>query len=413
MKIQGGALFYVVSITLVISVTCSLFLYSALLAKQSFMFLLKDKRLIENIDNGINLISCLPETVELGDEKIIDLFGQTQDSVLIKRSSWGIFEKYSVTAFSMGDSLSKTFLVGNEYTDLSALFLLDQGRPLKLAGNTKITGNCFLPRAGVERAYIEGQNFSGDKLINGIVKSSTNKFADLNQELVLTLQDQLQGNFNESFIDVELTDSLENKSLDETFLIKAVNPITLSGYYSGNITFHSKQRIIVKKQAQINGVILIAPEIIFEQDFSGSVQAFASDSIHVGEKCTLSFPSVLGLIPRKENLRPGNLIIGEDCNFSGTIFCYETNFDPKKRALVTIEPRSELIGEIISSSALDLKGKIWGEVICEKFLLRTSSSIYENHLLNAEINSVNVPKGMLFSRLRIKDNKKINVARYL
>ena len=34
---------------------------------------------------------------------------------------------------------------------------------------------------------------------------------------------------------------------------------------------------------------------------------------------------------------------------------------------------------------MDFKGKVYGALSCDHFLLTTPSSVYENHLLNAEI----------------------------
>ena len=34
---------------------------------------------------------------------------------------------------------------------------------------------------------------------------------------------------------------------------------------------------------------------------------------------------------------------------------------------------------------IELKGDVWGSVYCDKFILSTSSSVYENHLLDATI----------------------------
>ena len=64
------------------------------------------------------------------------------------------------------------------------MYLADQNKPLSLTGRTQITGNCYLPKAGVKRAYIEGKSFVGNKLINGTKYNSNKTLPPINKELI-------------------------------------------------------------------------------------------------------------------------------------------------------------------------------------------------------------------------------------
>ncbi|MEZ5199162.1 MAG: hypothetical protein R2764_23105 [Bacteroidales bacterium] len=52
----------------------------------------------------------------------------------------------------------------------------------------------------------------------------------------------------------------------------------------------------------------------------------------------------------------------------------------------------ELSGQIYWDGIFDFKGKVYGSVACKKFLLKTPSSIYENHLMDVRIDLESLSK---------------------
>lgn len=63
--------------------------------------------------------------------------------------------------------------------------------------------------------------------------------------------------------------------------------------------------------------------------------------------------------------------------------------------LMQIEEEVQITGNVYCFDKIELKGKIKGSITCNKFLLRTSSSIYENHILNGEVNLNERPENYL------------------
>ena len=58
----------------------------------------------------------------------------------------------------------------------------------------------------------------------------------------------------------------------------------------------------------------------------------------------------------------------------------------KNQAIVSIGKETEITGQVYSSELLELKGGIIGGAFCKKLILKTPSSVYENHLMDAVIN---------------------------
>ena len=58
---------------------------------------------------------------------------------------------------------------------------------------------------------------------------------------------------------------------------------------------------------------------------------------------------------------------------------------------MSIEEGVNIIGLVYSNGYTSLRGNISGSLFCQGFLLRTHSALYENHLLNVQINADALP----------------------
>jgi len=59
---------------------------------------------------------------------------------------------------------------------------------------------------------------------------------------------------------------------------------------------------------------------------------------------------------------------------------------------------------VYSNGFLELKGEVFGSVVCQSFILRTASSVYENHLLNTTIDITKLPKNYVGVNWLKKEN---------
>ncbi len=274
---------------------------------------------------------------------------------------------------------------------LTALYLADQDKPLSLCGNTLIKGTCYLPKAGVKRAYIEGQSFSGDKLIDGPVKESQREIPEINKELIKSITSFAQKAVSDipaSTGEEAGQDSIINSFENNTICIVSTGPLRIDRkVYHGNIALISRKSIKISAGADLKDIILFAPRIEIEENFSGNLQAFATDTLIVGKKCKLAYPSVMGLISKNKTGSP-MLLVGEETEIAGAVFAIqEEKKDIPVLVKVILEKNAKLTGQLYTDGVLDLKGIVYGTVLCSRFILSTPSSVYENHLLNAIIDN--------------------------
>ena len=398
--LKGGALVYAIVLSLIVAIiSSSLIVFSYIHSYTSASYMLIEKARL-NSQSGFTLLLSGNEYL-LSKKQIIDLYDTQNDSVELVHQFWGAYEIISSTGFAKDTRINKTAIVGNNANnDTSlALYLANRNTPLAVCGKTSITGDCYLPEGNIKRTYIEGQNFIGNNIVTGKIHTAEKTVPELDKNLALSISNNFpyKNKAEDSLVSVNNTnfpDSANNSFANKTLYLYAKEKIRLSDkLYEGNICIFSEKRIVVSASCSLNDVILIAPIIEIEKDFEGSLQAFASDTLLIGKKVLLHYPSVLGMVNTKsiEN-KNMYLFIDEEASITGSVFLYDSHPNNQKQLKIIVGNKSQITGELYSNGIIDLKGNVYGSVVCTKFVLKTPSSVYDNQLLNVTINRTKLPK---------------------
>ncbi|MDF2456905.1 MAG: hypothetical protein K0R51_2898 [Cytophagaceae bacterium] len=392
-KVQAGALFVAVVIAFTIALLTTFLILMAyhfkLQARENIIL----KRLALNVNSSINLL-LTRETPSSGSLEELDLYGLGEDSVSIKHEYWGVYEVATAKAFSGRYALTKTVQYGYQVHDSSrvAIYLSDLSRPLSICGTTLIKGNCRLPEKGIQTTYIEGKSYNGpNELLTGKVYRSQSTLPPLNKDMLTHLNKLFDKSYMLSSAYKVLenfeADTLIQSFIDSTIVIYMGSHASISNqYFSGNIIFYADESIEVDASAVLENTILVAPAIKIKRDFKGSLQAFATDSVIVEEKCSLNYPSVIGLFKKDHQVQQPHIRIKADALVQGVLFSTQSEeVTDMLQTLITVEKDATLQGQLYADGYADIKGKVLGSVYCNKFVLKTPSSVYENHLLDAVI----------------------------
>ncbi len=121
-----------------------------------------------------------------------------------------------------------------------------------------------------------------------------------------------------------------------------------------------------------------------ESNLKGNAQLFAYQSIEIGENVELYYPSIVGLLGKYEK---NFLSIEKGSSIQGEIFMVKSPRSNKNyHGYMNVAENSIIEGAVFSDSDLDFKGTCHGSLVTQKFILRTASSIYENHVIGATLN---------------------------
>jgi len=196
-------------------------------------------------------------------------------------------------------------------------------------------------------------------------------------------------------------------------LVESSGDINLSDItLEGRIVIKSDTKINISKSTRFKDVIFYAPVIQVEDDSFGSGQFIASDSIYIGENCNLSYPTVIGIIAKESN-KPATVQIGENCRIKGAIFAFSKNNTGNNLPYLSVKKNCTVWGRIMSNGYSDVKGKLIGNLITYKTILKTNSAVYENHLLNTQINPDILPEKFVNVKLLNNESNHPSILKWL
>lgn len=324
----------------------------------------------------------------------ISLFGQEGDSVIVKRSGWGLFSIISVSGITAGSRMERVCLCGDyQYSKNSlALELYNCNKPLCVSGNTYLRGNILIPCAGIKPVQVDGKFYTYDSLNFGMVTSINKKMPEFKETIVNMNPKSMQASAGDDvkYIihnDDLLTDTVISSFMDKAVLLHSKGPLTLANcYVRGRVIILSDIMITIMNTAYVHDAIIMAKCISIESGFKGVGQFIASDSLLCGQTCTFSYPSVLALINQSQSPEP-TLRIAENSNVFGTVLCYtRTPVKPNTTQMMLLKG-STLTGSLYSNCKVCIMGKIHGNVATTGFYYRTHSGLYDNYLVDAVVDN--------------------------
>ena len=384
--LKSASLLYSVFLCTIIATLCAI-----LLVVFSITKLETDKYLITN-DFIANSESCFSQFSKNNTNTVFVDKDFDFCTCEISKSSWGLLTLLKQKVFFKTDTLYKTVFAGVKLNNRTALYKTDLEEPLKASGNTKITGNMFVPKGRVERATILGNQSINNPLLLGNIESSKSKLPE-SINTVFTLP----SNFVEiSLNELKTQEIVFNSFLKPTYVVYTNVSERLGNInLKGNIVLISENYIEVTKNSKIEDIIIVSPNVKINSGFEGAIQVYASKSIEVEQRATLKYPSALILNASEEE--DSNLNIAQNSKVYGTVILNSKTIN-KVINTVTIANKALVVGTIYCKGVLQLQGVVQGSVYTDKINYKTDYSEYTDVLLNVEINAkvldsnfVNIP----------------------
>lgn len=411
--LKASALYIVIIIALVIAVICSSLIVSAYFYKLQYQKKFRYEQLDNNLSSGINILLESADTAYTS-EKTFSLFNGDADSVSLRRFAWGVYDVGAVRAFIQKDTLFKTFSFAHaiDSAKWAAIYLVDEDRPFSLSGKTTIRGDAYIPKAGVQQAYIDNKAYQGDKrLIIGAKHVSDKNLPPLNSALLKQLaQYRNQPVISDSTLLKK--DSAQYSFLRPTRFVDFKNEVrTLKNIkIGGNVVLLSDTTLTIDSTTTLSDILVFARSIIVNSGFHGKAQLFATDSVSIGSNCRFDYPSCAGILRFRPSIAKSQakITIGKGTDFSGILFTYEKTDNPVK-ALISVGQYATIRGQVYTQGILELKDatKVNGSVFTRRFLYKNTFTLFENYLINTTIDSRAIsPYYLTSGLLPVAKNKK-------
>lgn len=388
LTLPAASLFYALLLALLISIISTALISIAVFYKGTIEQIQSKENILRNAQTGLKLL--LSEKQARIDPFKTDIYNNTKDSIELAKFPWGLFEVAYSKAFKQYSfkktEVLKVALLGTPLDSFStaALYLKERSNSLNICGDTYIKGSAYLPESGVRIGSINGQTYNGEQLIYGTQKRSEAQLPEINLTTALQQLDQLKKCSDFSFYNLE--DSIVQSFIHPTIITKDSIVYIDHHYLKGNICVFADSLIYVSKTAELEDVLLHAPTIIFEDNFQGTVQAFAEQYLSTGIKSKFNYPSTLSLNRLSGSINVKGIEIGRQSMINGFVLLKD-NVQTKDSPSIVLDENSILNGQVYSDGLVHLKGTINGHISCKGFYVMTSNAYLENYLNDATINA--------------------------
>lgn len=407
-RLKGGAMVYAIFVAVVIALLSFMMINLSFLNHSFFMQNEASVRLIQNSTSGIHYLLASDEK-ELN--KIIEINPYTSDTIQVEKQSWGIYELLKSKAYKGNKKHQKIAFSATQLdtTKQIGLYLSKENYTLKVSGETKLYGQLYIPNSKIERAYIEGKNYMGNKLSYGPVFNSKNSIPTIDLPDV-SIEDK------DSVVEWSLFDeyafqhSFKNPNplvFYSDSLIK-IDSIQLKGF----IKIVSEEGIKVSNHSQLNDVILIAPYVHIYDDVKGNCQVFARDSIRIDKETHLEYPSAIVLQSKSAVKSYKGIEIKGNSSLIGDVICHAAS-DLKSLVCLHVSKGSSVQGQLYSTHYASIRGEVYGSVTCRNIILDTRTSSYNNHLLDAVIDPRKLSKSYCGIAIHSNVNPKNSIVKWL
>ena len=379
--IKSGALYLAIAISVIIAVLSGSIITLMFHYQCATNQLYRISQSIRDAKSGMLLLVNLPKAFPINSTQYTNLYDDTY--VTINRKSWGVLVVLTSTSNYLNYTNSLSFLsVGTNNRNSTMLYLTDHSKPIQIGGNTNISGDCSLPSAGVTRAYVEGTNYSGEKLIHGHISASTISLPKIDRSLMANISSTLS--FDESRDSIvseeilERNDTIYNSFANKSLWIKLKQASLKNKTLIGNIKLIAENDLTLPASFAPDNVIIYSNNIQIENRFTGRLQLFSSGSITLENNCELLYPSTICNL----NVNEGQVRIGNESIICGTIISLTKNGE---KPCIVLTESTIVTGQIYASGNISLTGTIHGKLIAHSVSYQGVSRLYDNHILNTTI----------------------------
>jgi len=389
-KVQGGALSLVLTIGIVItSLTGAMllaFYYRNLtLARHGLV-----ERLERNAASGIAYVLANKTTALAAD---LDLYGKGEDSVQVANQQWGLYDLALARAHGGRLQASKAALLGGQADSFGelALYLADEDRPLYVAEGASVEGACMLPQAGIKQVQLGQQTGTpGAHAVKGKVSQSSALLPKRFQQVLQRAREVQQLKGQEPIHITPLADGQmqghtgHHSFWGETAVFTSQQHLRVDHTtLSGKVLVTSNRGITLGRNARLNDVIVLAPYIVLEEGFAGSLQLIARDSVIIRKGCRLSYPSAVSVV---NDLGQGYVKIEEGSKVTGEVSIGGESTAGSFHRLA-IQKGAMLSGIVYVDGAVEHSGTVLGSLLCRRLMHRTPTALYENYLVDGTISA--------------------------
>lgn len=367
-RIRANAIYFAILVSVIVALILSGFL---LLVYSSNQISLK----AENYRAEINKVNR---------SFLIEL----SEGVGVSKEYWGAFKLEKIWTLNNKQIQKAAFIEEPFFKGFEDynLYLSNHNMPLVLAGQGTIEGKMALPGRRIKAGSIDGNYLRNPLPPSSLINESKSELPSLNLSYRQYLDKLSKGKLPDSLEVIAYRDKARS-FLKKTQLIILTQPMVISESFAGNIIIKSTYPVTISKEAKLEDVMIVAPQIVIQSGFSGSIH-LVSRKVRIDSNTNLNYPSsILVFSAEKDASRYERELvrISSGCRFEGRILLLKIGKDSDTRDFISIAESSRVEGVVYNEGYSEVLGTMKGNIYTENFALRHNGSVYLNHLYNGHI----------------------------
>ena len=331
--------------------------------------------------------------------------------------AWGPYIRVRSTGEKGHRRVTTIALIGSAKLDIQnvAVVLADESNPLVVAGNTRVVGDIHTGLQGVTEGRFRGEGVSHeDYHIGELFKHDSLDVPPIDSVVLGRYERELETRRNGSVEtvsgslrlladdsgyfekrsalrvenDLELRDVLltSTDSVRSIFVdgsVEIVGRTMLSGF----IEIVADESIYVRDSATIDNVILLAADsIVISGAARSSALLMSQGRITVRDQATLADPSLVMSMRTDDHEEPGGLFLDSRRPMETVAYLQApTSQPPSTGRLLYVDTFSVVRGSLYSQGHVDLRGRLEGNCVTERFHFYYPPTTYINWLKDASI----------------------------
>lgn len=342
--------------------------------------------LYDNLESSKVLLKNDPILSQKEGYQSIELFESTQSKVDLEIVNWGVYGIIGIKTSWRHLLREQYLLLGDNIwnEERPSLFLADKNRYLSVCGETWLGGPVELPALGIRKSYVDGVGYYRARAVQGDISRSESNVPKLDGKYEGIFESLFTVDYQRDSVvlwEEGFRDSISRSFKKRTLCLWSPEVLSLENVkIKGKVKIVSQREILVGNNVKLDQCVLVAPIIRFKEGFKGRAQMFAKDSISIQNNGHFLFPSIIYMDGGNGNKE---LEISSSVNFAGDIVLAGKMGD--KSPILKIGEESRIEGFVYCDGTIELEGDVAGSLYTNRFILRTPSALYENHLLNNRI----------------------------
>ncbi len=329
---------------------------------------------LANIQSAFTLYRTDPSILErLDADSTYLLYDSLPGSRMkITRRPWGLYEAVNVASADGRIHSTRLMAAARPGTDCGTFWYRDNNGSLTVSGRTNLHGEVYLPYNGLIYGQMQSVFFNGEKLNPADIRRSKAEIPAPSSEAA----DIVRGLFELQGEELKV-DSLHIGFYATPPFVGSLGSGTLSGCsFSGNMIIRG-DKLHFDASCRLTDIIVVARSVSVGDGFRGRMQVFASDTVVVGKKVEMQFPSGVYCGRYAE--------LGDDSILEGYLIVDCPDKPDVKKPNMRKSRTSRLRGLLYVNGIAMLQGIVTGAVVISESVYYSSQGYYRHMLYDASV----------------------------